>query len=152
MENLLQVPNARSLGRRKRQERKGTASGRPSGTLLRVRPDSMVGRYGRRDSMNHFTNRAGFNAISSQTDWCFKASQPPADHPKGAYFTTLTPQTPNLAVRLRIPREKLGFLFEFSDAGDLLPLDGGRGSYIFYSPTDYLVAEERQKYKGSTNL
>jgi hypothetical protein len=109
-------------------------------------------RYGRWSSMNHFTNRAGFNAIGSQTDWSFRASQPPADHPKGAYFTTLAPQAPNLAVRLRIPREKLEFVFQFYDAGDLRPLDGGRGSYILYSPTDYLVAEGRQQHKGSTNL
>ncbi len=102
--------------------------------------------------MNHFTNRAGFNAIGSQKDWLFRASQPPADHPRGAYFTTLAPQTPNLAVRLRIPREKLEFVFQFLDAGDLLPLEGGRGSYIFYSPTDYLVVEERQQYNGGTGL
>lgn len=102
--------------------------------------------------MNHFTNKTGFNAISSQTDWWFLASQPPADHPKGAYFTTLTPETPNLAVRLRIPREKLEFVFQFGGAGDLRPLDGGRGTYIFYSPMDYRVAEERQEHKGSTGL
>ena len=102
--------------------------------------------------MNHFTNRAGFNAIGSKPDWSFLASQPPADHPRGAYFTTLTPQTLNLAVRLRISREKLKFVFQFYDAGDLRPLDGGRGSYIFYSPTDYLVTEGRQQHKGSTDL
>ena len=102
--------------------------------------------------MNHFTDKSGYNAISSQPDWCFKASKPPADHPVGAYFTTLAPQSPNLAVRLRIPREKLKFVFQFFDAGDLLPLEGGRGAYIFYSPSDYVVVESRQRFKGETGL
>jgi hypothetical protein len=102
--------------------------------------------------MNHFTNKMGYKAIESQTDWCFKASEPPAGHPTGAYFTTLSPQTPNLAVRLRIPREKLEFMFRFFDAGDLRPLPGGRGAYIFYSPSDYVVVEGRQVSKGVTGL
>lgn len=102
--------------------------------------------------MNHFTNKTGYNAIGSQTSWCFKASEPPTDHPAGAYFTTLSPQAPNLAVRLRIPRDKLEFLFQFYDAGDLRPLPGGRGAYIFYSPLDYVVVEGRQEYKGATGL
>ncbi|WP_437610720.1 hypothetical protein WMF20_03665 [Sorangium sp. So ce834] len=102
--------------------------------------------------MNHFTSKTGYNAIGSQLDWCFKASEPPADHPKGAYFTTLSPEAPNLAVRLRIPREKLEFVFKFHDAGDLKPLHGGRGTYIFYSPVDYTVTQERQEFKGATGL
>lgn len=102
--------------------------------------------------MNHFTDKSGYNAIGSQPGWCFRALKPPADHPVGAYFTTLTPQTPNLAVRLRIPREKLNFMFQFSDSGDLLPLEGGRGAYIYYSPSDYVVVESRQQFKGETGL
>lgn len=112
--------------------------GRPYGTLA--------------SSMNHFTDKSGYNAIGSQPGWCFRALKPPADHPVGAYFTTLTPQTPNLAVRLRIPREKLNFMFQFSDSGDLLPLEGGRGAYIYYSPSDYVVVESRQQFKGETGL
>ncbi len=38
--------------------------------------------------MNHFTNRAGFNAINANQPWRFRAVQPPGDHPFGAYFTT----------------------------------------------------------------
>ncbi|XXY18785.1 hypothetical protein WME88_03925 [Sorangium sp. So ce216] len=87
---------------------------------------------------------------SSQLDWCFKASDPPADHPKGAYFTTLSPQAPNLAVRLRIPREKLEFMVKFHDAGDLKPLDGGRGTYIFHSPGDYTGVKKSSGTKGAT--
>jgi len=75
--------------------------------------------------MNHFTDKPGHDAISSQPDWCFKASRPPGGHPQGAYFTTLESTAPNLAMRLRIPREKLAFVFQFADAGDLAPLRAG---------------------------
>ena len=102
--------------------------------------------------MNHFTDKPGYDAISSQPIWCFKASVPPGGHPEGAYFTTLAPGTPNLAMRLRIPRDKLAFLFQFADAGDLLPLRGGRGAYIFYSPNDYFVEPVRQQDRGRTQL
>jgi hypothetical protein len=102
--------------------------------------------------MNHFTDKAGYDAIGSQVDWCFKAGQPPGNHPKGAYFTTLSAGEPNLAVRLRIPRTKLALVFQFVDAGDLARLPGGRGEYIFHSPRDYVVEGERQQFKGETGL
>ena len=35
---------------------------------------------------------------ASQPDWLFIAHQPPGDHPRGAYFTTLEPSAPNLAI------------------------------------------------------
>jgi hypothetical protein len=34
------------------------------------------------------------------------------------------------------------------DANDLMPLDGDRGEFIFYSPADYIVAQDRQIYHG----
>jgi hypothetical protein len=86
--------------------------------------------------VNHFTNLVGYKAIGSQTVWKFSAGDPPADHPRGAYFTTLPADTRNLSNRLRIPREKLTHVFSFEDAGDLLRLDGDRGEWIFYSATD----------------
>jgi len=92
----------------------------------------------------HYTDDAGFNAISSQVDWLFVASQPPGDHPKGAYFTTLGPKTLNLAQRLGIPRKKMSHYFAFEDRGDLKPLRGGRGESIVYSRVDYRVENERQ--------
>lgn len=67
----------------------------------------------------HFTDRQGYNGIRAEVDWCFKASPPPPpDHPRGAYFTTLSPRTANLAKRLRIPREKLEYVFAFLDNAD----------------------------------
>ena len=36
----------------------------------------------------------------------------------------------------------------YSARGDLKPLVGGRGAFIFYSPTDYEVEPDRQGYHG----
>jgi hypothetical protein len=105
--------------------------------------------------VNHFTDKAGFDGIRSQPVWLFKALQPPPRrHPPGAYFTTYGPEEPRLAVRLFLPREKLKYLFSFEDQGDLRPLPGGRGRLerIFYSPTDYPVERERQRFQGRTGL
>jgi hypothetical protein len=49
---------------------------------------------------------------------------------------------------LRIPRDKISFVFCFADATGLIPLEGGRGAYVFYSPDDYLVEEGRQCFLG----
>src|SRR5438034_5151452 len=103
-------------------------------------------------SLFHFTNDKGYKAISSQPTWLFKASKPPGDHPKGAYFTTLPPGTKNLAKRLfvRGSADKVTFTFSFSGGEDLKPLEGGRGAFIFYSETDYPVEKERQGPHGPT--
>ena len=107
--------------------------------------------------MNHFSDKEGYNGIVATSTWRFRASQPPGDHPFGAYFTTLAPDTPNLAKRLGIPKRKLEYLFSFEDRGDLRPLQNKRGRlnkrgrWIFYSPQDYYVEEERQVYSGRTD-
>src|SRR5262249_31937999 len=100
----------------------------------------------------HYTNDAGYKAIRSQQTWLFKASKPPGDHPKGAYFTNLPPGTRNLARRLFIRgcADKITFVFSFSGGDDLTPLEGGRGAFIFYSVDDYPVEKERQGPHGLT--
>ena len=98
--------------------------------------------------MNHFTDQAGYNAIRAAAVWHFIAHQPPGNHPFGVYFTTLPRGTRNLAKRLRIPRSKVKYVFEFTDIGDLTPLPGGRGRFIYYSPRDYDVVASRQGYSG----
>jgi hypothetical protein len=103
------------------------------------------------DCTLHYTDNAGSNAIGSQIVWCFEASQPPGEHPFGAYFTDLGPETPNLAKRLRIPRSKLEFMFCFEGREGLKNLPGGRGEHIFYSPEDYLVDEDRQEFDGPSH-
>ncbi len=98
--------------------------------------------------MNHFTNRDGYNGIVAASPWLFRAEQPPGGHPLGAYFTVLPAGTPRLAKKLRMPREKTEYVFTFVDRGDLLPLRGGRGAFIFYSLADYAVEKDRWIYAG----
>lgn len=96
----------------------------------------------------HYTDEDGYKSIASQLDWVFQASQPPGDHPVGAYFTPLTPDHSHLTSRLRIPRSKTAYVFCFRDAGDMKPLRGGRGKFIVYSSKDYVVPADRQVYHG----
>ena len=101
--------------------------------------------------MFHYTNENGYKAIGSQPTWIFKASKPPGDHPKGAYFTTLPPGTRNLAKRLfvRGGADKVCFVFSFWEADNLTPLEGGRGAFIFFSSDDYSVGKSRQGPHGA---
>jgi len=98
----------------------------------------------------HYTDKDGFNGVRSAfPDWLFVASEPPpVGHPFGAYFTNLLPSNKQLAKKLRIPAVKTEYCYEFLDSGDLVPLHGNRGEYIFYSPEDYRVRTERQRYNG----
>jgi hypothetical protein len=96
----------------------------------------------------HYTDDAGHKAISSQKDWTFKRSQPPANRPSGAYFTTLRHHARRFSARTRIPKGKQEFVFSFEGRDGLEPVEGGKGAYIFWSPEDYVVVEARQKYHG----
>lgn len=100
----------------------------------------------------HYTDKDGYNAIVSQPIWLFVAGQPPGDRSFGAYFTNLPPDTKNLANRLRLPRRKVKWHFEFVDVDDLIALPGSRGHYVHYSPADYLVEQQRQQDHGATGL
>lgn len=102
--------------------------------------------------MHHYTDKSGYNGIRSTPDWLFKGSQPPGDHPFGAYFTTYGPETKNLALRLRIPVKKLGHVFVFMDARDLIQLRGQRGDFILFSREDYLVEESREIDSGESPI
>jgi len=103
----------------------------------------------------HYTDKKGFDRIRATVDWCFLAGQPvPRDHPFGAYFTTMPPGTRNLALRIRVPNNKITHLFSFLDVGDLTRLRGGRGQYVFYSSNDYTVVKKRQvlaRERGETS-
>ena len=101
--------------------------------------------------MLHYTDQDGWNSIRSQFNWLFRAQKPPGNHPLGAYFTTLPPTTRNLAARLRIPRIKCEFVFCFRRSDELLQLAGGRGDYVWYSPSDYEVEKKFQDGNGQTN-
>ncbi len=99
--------------------------------------------------MLHYTDDAGYKAISSQVDWVFKAAQPPADRPFGVYFTTLRPNAHRFSARTRIPKAKQAFVFSFDGQDGLLPISGAKGAYVFWSPVDYTVTRSRQRYHGS---
>jgi hypothetical protein len=87
----------------------------------------------KRVATHHCTNKKGYNAIKANPEWCFKAARPPApENDVGAYFTTYPPNEPNLSIKIRVPKEKLEFVFSFVDVGDLLPLRGWRGQGIFF--------------------
>jgi len=102
--------------------------------------------------MHHFTNKAGHDSISAHPEWKFRAAEPPGPHPHGAYFTTLAADAPRLAARLRIPREKLAFVFTFEGDDGLERIRGGRGRYILYSRDDYRVGHHRQVSHGPTGI
>jgi hypothetical protein len=99
----------------------------------------------------HYTDKAGYDAISAQPVWHFKAAQPVDPRKEaGAYFTTKPPDDPRL-FKLGIPRVKREFVFVFVDEGDLKALAGGRGQYILYAAADYLVEPDRQRWHGRTD-
>lgn len=107
--------------------------------------------------MFHYTDKSGWNAIRSQIDWLFKANQPSApDRPKGAYFTDIEPSDQNFRVlykKLRVPREKQEYVFQFTGTDGLTQLNNGTGrdKRIFFSAIDYEVAANRQQYNGETS-
>jgi hypothetical protein len=88
--------------------------------------------------------------------WLFKASQPKdPDRPKGAYFTDLEPSAENLRVlhkKVRVPREKQEYVFQFKGAEGLMQLNNGTGrdKRIFFSALDYEVVKDRQDFEGGT--
>lgn len=149
---------ARTSCRLRGSGRKSTACSRKQGIIS---PYSRVNfRRGHQNAVKlrkgkgvfHYTNSIGYKAIVSQKIWLFKASKPPGDHLKGAYFTNLPPGTKNLAKRLFIrgSTDKVAFVFWFSGDEGLTPLAGGRGEFIFYSQEDYAVVEDRQRDHGET--
>jgi len=103
----------------------------------------------------HYTDKDGWNAIRSQVDWTFLASRPKAPwRPTGAYFTDIEPNEENLrtlADRIRVPRLKLEYVFEFAGADGLLSPNPneGRDARVLFSPVDYVVVRARQRYSGT---
>jgi hypothetical protein len=100
--------------------------------------------------MLHYTDKKAYNAISSQVDWTFKASQPKGGREFGAYFTTMRVDANRFYERTRIPVEKREYVFMFHRTDGLRPYRGGRGEVVFLSPVDYVVVKERQIDCGET--
>ncbi len=107
-------------------------------------------------SIFHYTDKDAWNAIRSQPVWRFRVSQPKdPDRPLGAYFTDIEPSAGNLRTlhkRLRVPKAKQQYVFWFEGTDGLIRQNDGRGRdrRIFFSPVDYNVIEERQRYQGVT--
>jgi len=92
----------------------------------------------------HYTDRKGYNGIRSGGKiMIFKATeQRRSGNPTGVYFTTLPPSTPNkeLVPRIQISRDKSQFYFAVRlKPGRLIPLRGGKGIFILYSPVDVVL-------------
>lgn len=100
--------------------------------------------------MLHYTDKKAYNAIGSQVDWTFKASQPKGGREFGAYFTTMRADENRFYERTRISVEKREYVFMFIGTEGLRPYRGGRGEVVFLSPVDYVVAEDRQIECGGT--
>jgi hypothetical protein len=104
----------------------------------------------------HYTDKDGWNAVRAQKAWRFEASQPKdPDRPVGAYFTDIEPSEENLRTlhkRIRVPKIKQEYVFWFVETEGLTQLFGGRGrdKRIYFSPVDYEVVEDRQKYADKT--
>lgn len=101
-------------------------------------------------TMNHFTDRKGWNGIRAASPWCFRAHRQRGGRPTGAYFTTLFPTDANFYSVTRVPVAKRNYRLTFVDVGDLRKRRGPLGRYVFYSRTDYFVEKPRQQYEGST--
>ena len=104
----------------------------------------------------HYTDKVGWNGIRSQIDWSFRAGQPhDPTRPVGAYFTDISPDPETLRTlhkRLRVPKSKQEYVFNFRDETALVKLNGGSGrdKRIYFSSVDYLVVADRQIYHGPT--
>ena len=104
----------------------------------------------------HYTDKTGWNAIRARPTWRFKAGQPrDPGRPVGAYFTDIEPSAENLRTlhkRLRVPNAKRVYVFWFVGTDGLTQLFGGLGrdKRIYFSPVDYDVAEDRQRYGDET--
>ena len=99
----------------------------------------------------HFTDKKGFNAITSGKNITIKVSEPPGGNPKGAYFSKLSPQElGNTAAKtLRIPRRKTEYVIEVQVPKNILKEKGGRHRAIVYSTEDVKVKEGN--WKGGKN-
>src|SRR4051794_28934634 len=84
--------------------------------------------------MMHYSDKDGYNVISSQIDWRFEARQPSGERPFGAFFTTLRIEAHRFSARTRIPKVKQEYVFAFTGQEGLQPLDGDVANMCFSAP------------------
>ena len=89
--------------------------------------------------------------------WRFRAASPPVTVRSGLTFTVCHQALPGWQEIWVYREARQSTCFPFEDRGDLRPLQNKRGRlnkrgrWIFYSPQDYYVEEERQVYSGRTD-
>ncbi|HHZ6627719.1 TPA: RHS repeat-associated core domain-containing protein, partial [Escherichia coli] len=103
----------------------------------------------------HYTDQGGYNGISSQKPYKFKASSPIKGHPKGIYVTTKSPEelakTPNGFKKLGLTSTKSTHFFEFQIDDSLLkPIRGDRGEFIRYIEGDLDLDRNNVSRHGKT--
>lgn len=103
----------------------------------------------------HYTDKKGYNGISSQKPFLFKASSPIKGHPNGVYVTTKSPEElakiPNGYKKLGLTNEKSSYYFEFEiDASELKPIKGDRGEFIKYIEDDFEISRDSVTSYGET--
>ncbi|QNQ18529.1 hypothetical protein HF650_01415 [Kosakonia sp. SMBL-WEM22] len=103
----------------------------------------------------HYTDQSGYNGISSQKPYKFKAPSPIKGHPRGIYVTTKSPEdlgkTPNGFKKLGLTSTKSTHFFEFQiDDSKLKPIRGDRGEFIRYIEGDLDLDRDSVSRHGKT--
>lgn len=104
----------------------------------------------------HYTSQAGYNAISSQKPFDFRASTPGKGHPTGVYVTTKSPEelakTPNGYKKLGLTGEKSTHFFEIKnvDPAKLRGIEGKRSKFIKFFPSDTKIERSNVARHGKT--
>ena len=121
---------------------------------LKATQNAVVGN-GKTVKVYHYTDKKGYNGISSQKPFFFKASSPIKGHPKGVYITTKSPEElakiPNGYKKLGLTNEKSSYYFELEvDASKLKPIKGDRGEFIKYIEDDLEIPRDLVTGHGET--
>jgi len=103
----------------------------------------------------HYTSKSGYNAISSQNPFDFRASSPSKGNPRGVYVTTKSPEQlatqTNGYKKLGLTSDKSTHFFEMEvPESNLKSLKGSRGEYVKYFPDDTKINRAAVSRHGET--
>ncbi|ELW78336.1 hypothetical protein ABIC56_000129 [Acinetobacter bereziniae] len=105
----------------------------------------------------HYTDKKGYNAISSQSPYIFKSSAPDKGHPKGVYVTTMSPEQllhkpGGFKSYLGLTSDKSEYYFKFKiEKCKLKKIKGGRSSHVNYIDHDLIVPRTSVISHGKTD-
>nr|WP_180047806.1 MULTISPECIES: HYD1 signature containing ADP-ribosyltransferase family protein [Acinetobacter] len=108
--------------------------------------------------MYHYTNKAGYNAINSNTKkYHFKASKPNRIHPVGVYLTPLSigdmraKGAGGIKGSLGVTSDKVEYYFHFKvDECKLKTVKNSGRTHVTYSPSDLEIDSSDMISKGPT--